>query len=203
MSLTNTCWKHLDEQQRRNIAALIGSFYDESKADFSKEPWSLSNINKFLNIGYVKLDDLMKFRAAYLATKGDDSVFFEPRFIDSSDYDTPKAEDDSVLLNEHNGFALKLKKLIREFQKNPGDPKAQWNIFRHYTNHTATAYCVASAIENNNGRLIDLEPTADLNVEVYELQQSLINPTSRDMVVSDIIYQTKGERAKKKEAKRK
>ena len=27
------CWKHLEEQQRRNVAALIGLFYDESKAD--------------------------------------------------------------------------------------------------------------------------------------------------------------------------
>ena len=26
------CWKHLDEQQRHNVAALIGSFYDDSKA---------------------------------------------------------------------------------------------------------------------------------------------------------------------------
>ena len=33
------CWKHLYEQQRRDIAALIGLFYDESKADCSKEPW--------------------------------------------------------------------------------------------------------------------------------------------------------------------
>ena len=73
----------------------------------------------------------MKFRAAYLATQGNDYVFFEPRFIDSSDYDTPKAEDYSVLLNEHNGFALKLKKLIKEFQQNPGDPRAQCNLFRH------------------------------------------------------------------------
>ena len=53
------------------------------------------------------------------------------------------------------------------------------------------------------GRLIDIELTAGLNVEVSELQQSLINPTSRDMIVSDIIDQAKGERAKKKEAKRK
>ena len=30
------CWNHLDEQQRCDVAALIGSFYDESKADCSK-----------------------------------------------------------------------------------------------------------------------------------------------------------------------
>ena len=27
-------WKYLDKQQRRNVAALIGSFYDEWKADY-------------------------------------------------------------------------------------------------------------------------------------------------------------------------
>ena len=136
-----------------------------------------------------------------LETQGYDSVFVEPHLIDSSDDDTPKVEDDSVLLDEHDGFSLKPKKLIKEFQQNPGDPKAQGNLFSHYTNHTATAHCVASAIEKKNGRLIDLDPTAGLNVEVSELQRSLLNPTSRDMIVSDIINQAKVERAKKKEAK--
>ena len=71
-----TCWKHLDEQQRRDVAALIGLFYDESKAGCLKEPWALTNIKKSLNLGYVKLDDPAKFRAAYLATQGNYSVFF-------------------------------------------------------------------------------------------------------------------------------
>ena len=92
-------WKHLDEQQRRDVAALIGLFYDESKADFPKEPWALPTIKKFLNLGYVKLDDLAKFRASYLETQVDDSVFFETPFIDSSFDDTPKVEDDSSLLD--------------------------------------------------------------------------------------------------------
>ena len=29
-------WKHLDKQQRRDVSAFIGSFYDESKADLPK-----------------------------------------------------------------------------------------------------------------------------------------------------------------------
>ena len=63
----------------------------------------------------MKLDDLTKFRAAYLAAQGNDSVFFEPTFIDSSADETTKVEDDSVLLDKHDGLALKLKKLIKEF----------------------------------------------------------------------------------------
>ena len=84
------CWKHLDQQQLRNIAALLDLFYDKSKSDFLKEPWGLPNIKKFLNLGYVKLDDLAKFRVAYLETQGDDYVFIEPPFIDSSAEDTPR-----------------------------------------------------------------------------------------------------------------
>ena len=132
-----------------------------------------------------------------------DSVFVEPPFIDSSADDTPKFEDDSGLLDKHGGFALELKKIIKEFHQKPGNPKDQGNIFCHYTNHTATAHCVVSAIEKKNGLLIYLEPTAGLNVEVSELQRSLLNHTSWYMIVSDIINQAKGERAKKKEAKRK
>ena len=41
------CWKHLDEQQRRDVAALIGLFYDDPKADFLKESWALTNIKNF------------------------------------------------------------------------------------------------------------------------------------------------------------
>ena len=103
-----------------------------------------SQHQEVLNIGYVKLDDLAKFRVAYLATQGDDYVFVEPPFIDSSADDTPKVEDDCVLLYKHDGFALKPKKLIKEFQQKPGDPKFQGNLFRHYTNNTATAHCDAS-----------------------------------------------------------
>ena len=181
------CWKHLDDQKHRYVAALIGLFYYESKDDCSKEPWALLNIKKFLNYGYVKLYDLAKFRAAYLATQGNDSVFVEPNLIDISSDDNPKVEYGSVLLDNHDGFALNPKKLINQFQQNPGDPKSQGNIFCHYTNHTATVHCVASAIEKKNGRLIDIEPTAGLNVEVSELQLSLLNPTSRDIIVSDIV----------------
>ena len=54
-------WNHLDKHQLRDVATLIVLFYDESKADFSKNSWALPNIKKFLNLGYVKLYDLAKF----------------------------------------------------------------------------------------------------------------------------------------------
>jgi hypothetical protein len=48
-----------------------------------------------------------------------------------------------------------------------------------------------------------LEPSAALNVETSSLQKKFLNPTMKDMQLSDIIEQSQGERAKKKEAKRK
>ena len=197
------CWKHLDEQKSRDVSALIGSFYDESKADCSKELWALPNTKNFMNIGYVNLDDLAKFCAAYLETQGDDYLFVEPPFIDISADDTPKVEDYAVLLDKHDSSEFNPKKLIKQFQDKPGYPKDQVNLFRHYTNHTATTHCVASAIENNNVHLVDLELTAGLNVEVSKIQRYLLNTTSQDMIVSEIIDQEKVEREKKKEAKRK
>ena len=125
------CWKHLDEQQIRNVAALVGLFYDESKADCSKEPWELPNIKRLLNLGNAKLDNLAKINADYLETQGNDSVFFVTHFIDSSDDDIPKVEDDSIILDENDDFALNPKKLINEFQQKPGNPRAQGNIFCH------------------------------------------------------------------------
>ena len=58
-------WKNLEELQRREVATILGSFYDESHGDRNKEPWSIPNVKKYLDLGYAKLDDLPKFRAAY------------------------------------------------------------------------------------------------------------------------------------------
>ena len=40
---------------------------DESRCDRNKEPWSIPNLKRYLNLEYVKLDDLTKFCAAYFA----------------------------------------------------------------------------------------------------------------------------------------
>ena len=45
------CWKNLKENQRHEVSVLTGSFYDGSKADCSKESWSLYNLKKFSNLG--------------------------------------------------------------------------------------------------------------------------------------------------------
>lgn len=190
------CWKNLEELQRREVATLIGSFYTESHGDCTKDPWSVPNLKKYLNLGYVKLEDLPKFRAAYFATLGDDSVLAEPlHFVE------PPSENTN-LLDDHDGFAFKPKKLLKEYTNNRSDSKVQGRLFVHMTNHVTTQHCVA-AKKKPDGRFVDLEPSAALDIHMTEFQRIILNPTTRDVVVSDLIDQAQGERAKKKEGKRK
>ncbi len=60
-------WKNLMELQRCEVATLIGSFYDKSCAIPTKLPCLVCNLKKYLNLGYINLDDAQDC-AAYLAT---------------------------------------------------------------------------------------------------------------------------------------
>ena len=195
------CWKQLCEAQRREVAALIGSFYDESRANPDKDPWAIDNLKKYLDLGYVKLDEMPKFRAAYLATRGDESIFADPPFGSATDDDSAAGinANGSTLLDQHDGFALKPKTLVEQYQANPGDSKAQGKLFVHMTNFVSTEHALANKKADNK---VQLEPTSGLNVELTVLQKCMLNPTVRDIQVSEIVDQAQGERAKKKEAKR-
>ena len=101
------CWNNLEEPQNREVATLLGSFYDESCGDRNKEPWSIPNIKNYLNLGYVKLDHLTKFRTDYFATLGDDLVFVEPTHF------VQLPTENNTLLDDHDRFALNPKKLVK------------------------------------------------------------------------------------------
>ena len=64
------------------------------------------------------------------------------------------------------------------------------------TNHVTNEHCVAA--NKKNDRFVDLEPSAGLDVAMTEFQTSVLNPTERDVVISYLISQSKGYRAKKK-----
>ena len=188
------CWNNLEEPQRREVATLLGLFNDESHGDRNKEPWSITNIKKYLNLGYVKLDNLPKFCADHFETLSDDLIFVEPpHFVQ------PYPEN-NTLLNDHDGFALSPKKLVKNYQDNCTGTKTQWMLFLHITNHAATEYCVAA--NKKNGSFVDIEPSAGLDVEMSEFQTSVLNTTERDVVTNDMISQSQGDRDKKKEVKR-
>ena len=163
------CWKNLEETQRREISTLIASFYSDSRGDSNKEPWSIQNLKKYLNLGYVKLVDLPKFRGAYFATLGDDSVFVEPTHA------VQPLQESAALLDKHDGFALKPRKLLEKYQENRTDSKTHAQLFIHMTNHVATKHCAAALKKNE--RNVDLEPSAGLDVAMSDFQKSVLDPT--------------------------
>ena len=193
------CWKKLTEAERPKVAAVIKLFYDESRANPMKEPWSLHNLKTFLNLGFVTLDDVPKYRADYLATRGDESIFVDPPPVVVA---ATVTNNDHPLLDKHDVFALKPTKFIDAFKTNPGNSKIQGQLFVHMTNFVCHEHCIAVKKTQAEKDSI-LEPSAALNVEISSLQKKFLNPTMQDMQLSDIIEQSQGERAKKKEAKRK
>ena len=162
-------WNDLEDPHCREVTTLLGSFYDKSCGDCNKEPWSIPNLKKYLNLGYLKLDDLPKFRAAYFATLGDDSVLVEP-----THFVQPPPEN-NTLLNDHSGFALNPKKLAKKYQDNRTESKTQRMMFLHMTNQVTTEHCVKA--KKNNGRFVDVETSAGLDVAMTEFHRSVLNHT--------------------------
>lgn len=97
------CWKKLTKVQRREVCTLISSFYDKSRIDRSKAPWSLMNLKSFLKLGFVTLDNVPKFRASFLATRGDDSIFCDPPINPPVD-DTATNNNTQSFLDQHDGL---------------------------------------------------------------------------------------------------
>lgn len=198
------CWKNLAEAQRREVAALIGSFYDESRADPEKHPWSVGNLKKYLDLGYVNLVDMPKFRAAYLATRGDESIFVDPPPHDTTETTARSINSNNTsVLDNHDGFTLKPAKLITDYRAQPGDSKTQGELFRHMTNYVSHKYGAEKKKASQLEKDINLEPSGGLNVEMSYRQRKWLNPTIDEVLLSDVIEQAQGEQAKKKEARRK
>ena len=108
-----SCGKNLTEAQRREVAAMIDSFYKESTEDRTKPAWTGDNFKKFMLLGYIKANDVHKFCSSYLASKGNESVFVNPP--DEGDEETIEDSFDK-LLDEYDGFALKPNKLLKKYQ---------------------------------------------------------------------------------------
>ena len=64
--------------------------------------------------GYVNIDKMPKFCAAYLETPGDESIFADPFFGSATDNDSVTGTNINIstLLDHRDGFVLKHKKLI-------------------------------------------------------------------------------------------
>ena len=74
--------------------------------------------------------------------------------------------ENNTLLDDHDGFALNPKNLVKNYQDNRSEPKTQRMMFLHMTNHVSTENCVAA--KKKNGRFVYLEPSAGLDVAMTE-----------------------------------
>ena len=131
-----------------------------------------------------------------MAALGYDYVFANPPLRNA----VIKEAGNMKLFDDHDGFVLKPKKLMKKYKDNHGNSKVPGKLFIHMTNFSASEHV---ANKNKLGRVVDLAPSSFLDVKVSNLQKTLLNPTARDVIIADIIDQPRGERAKKKEAKRK
>ena len=206
----------MKDQQCRKFALLVESFYDESRINPSIPTWSLNNIKNIMLPGCVKLDDTPKLQCLYLAARHDDSVF-----VDSLEEDDDKEEEkDSKsgdltpkeaqvvgrggeLLDTYDGFALKPKKAILEYQDNTGDMDIQMNLLQHMTKFTAQAHVLKTMRAHGvKEKRKNLQPSSFLNIEVRDDQIELLNQKHQYVQEAMIIDQSHEEAAKKKEARR-
>ena len=94
-------------------------------------------------------------------------------------------------------FVLKPKKIVEKHQANTGNSKSQGKLFVHTTNLVLTENALANKKSYDK---VQLEPTSGLSVELTFLQRLILNPTVRDMKVSEIVDQYQGEWANNKES---
>ena len=81
-----------------------------------------------------------KFHASYLETCGDEYIFSDPPFGSATDDDcsTNTNANSYTLINQHDGFILKPKNLIKKYQANTGNSKAQVKLLVHRKNFLST-----------------------------------------------------------------
>ena len=88
---------------------------------------------------------------------------------------------------------------MAEYKEKRHDPEIQGKLFVHMTNFVATEHVTENKAKED---MVQLEPTRGLDVEMTKFQKKLLNPTTKDVMMSELIDQSQGKRAKKKEAKR-
>ena len=89
-----------------------------------------------------------------------------------------------TLLDKYDGFALKPKKLLNAYKKNPDNLMAQSKFFLRMTNF----------VTFNHGwkDLSPLQPSSHLDIEMSSDQHALLNPTVRDVQLGAIVDQAFG-----------
>ena len=102
----------------------------------------------------------------FFATHGDPSVFVQPPCQPVAD--ALEKNNEHKLLNQHDGFALKPKKLIERFKDNPNPSSdAVSRLFVHMKNHVANNEHFTAVKNAPKGQHVDLQSTAGLDIAIY------------------------------------
>jgi len=193
------CWQRLSVEDRHSVITCIKKIYD--RADELQQPllWTAGDVKDLFK--YCALDDIVKLRACYLTAKIDPSVIVGGDNVSA----VVVAKKDSVADSVADYFTFMPPKLTAEFKasiaglpaRQAKDPlfrtKAQKKLFDHMCNKACE-----SEWNNDKGR----QPSAHINVEVSQVQQQMLNPSYKHVLMGFICYDVRGEGAKQKIAKR-
>lgn len=188
-------WKHLTEEERRQLCAKIDAYPNK---------WTVEHVKEILLLGYVTLNNVDKIRACYFVTKEDPSVFVTPldTVKDSDDEELPASTGRQFTLDsDYTGFALAPASLMKEYTEKRAE-KAGSESFKTMA---AELFCrMTNFVAENHGfkKNDDLVPSKYLDVEVTQDQIDLLKPTPRDVQLGALIDQAAGEKATKAIAKR-
>jgi len=158
--------KNLDEAQQYEVPTMIGRFY----AGLIKDPPNVhGQFRTSIHISYLAMFGLTTCPNSVLhffVTRGGPSVFVQPPHQPVADALENNVEH--KLLDQHDGFALKPKKLIERFKENP-NPSSDVvaRLFVHMKNHVANNEHFTAVKNAPKGQHVDLQPTAGLDIAIY------------------------------------
>ena len=177
-------WKRLDVEQRQSVMRIIRTAYSSTPSNQSV--WTKQNILSLTK--FVTLQDVFKLRTCYLTAKVDPSVIvrLEDEQPSSSQHDSASPIDEFC--------SWKPSYLVTKYQENKTDVSIQKEFFLHVTNYVAQQYW---DIGHAN-----VAPSDYLDIEMSDNQQTLLNPTQKDVLFGFIAYDAKGKGAVQKIAKR-
>ena len=145
------------------------------------------------------MKDTPKFREAYLAFRGDESIFVDPVEENSVILDdSAESEATSNLFDHHDGFYLKPKNPVEEYKKNRTITTVQAKLFVHMTNFVATEH-----VSGNKwlGKRDKLQPSSYSHVEMHYDQNRFLNATPQETQLSEIIAQAQVDKVNNRDSK--
>jgi hypothetical protein len=221
------CWRKLSVEDRHSVITIIKKIYERAKELQQPLLWKTADVIELSKD--CALDDIIKLRACYLTSKIDPSVIVTTDNDEAASVAVDVANKNS---HENNGtttlfdyFTFMPPKLTAKFKESIAglpprqvdDDEATARIFgegslkvdlskeplfrseaqKELFDHMCNKAC-ESEWNNDKGR----QPSDYVNVEYSKVQQLMLNPSYKHVLMGFICYDVKGEGAKQKIAKR-